>query len=509
VTQDDGKTWKNVVGNVIKSTGLAANAWVPSIEASHFDAGTAYVAVDRHQDDDFAPYAFKTTDFGQTWTAIKGNLPAKGYVHVVREHPKNRNLLFLGTEQGIYASWDGGTRWSSIRNNLPPVAVRDIKIHPRDNDLIIGTHSRGAWIMDDIGPLEQLAQALPSDAHVFDIRTAVRTSPWGRDSNLGNRVFQAQNPPLGAYITYYFKAAPQGDVTITIADKAGRTIRTIRNVPKEPGVNRYVWNLRFDSPPPNAGPSGSGAAGAQRGASGRQAALANPFAGMTEEEAAAAMARFGRFAGGPAVLPGEYQVTLNAGGKLLTKPVTVMLDPRIKVTEAELTEQLNTLNSLRDVGQRMTAAIERVDDLTRQLTTVQERFRSTGHRMTTSPAFEGDQGAGSGGPNQQPAPAPSSDTAALITKALDQLKAYKLDYTRECTMNYRCPSKLREQIQSLSGEINRFIGAPTEGQTLRVREVTDETEQAITRLTGLISGPIAEINTALSATPHIVAEPVK
>jgi photosystem II stability/assembly factor-like uncharacterized protein len=494
VTQDGGKTWKNVVANLIKATGLAPNSWVPTIEASHFDAGTAYVAVDRHRDDDFAPYAFKTSDFGQTWTAIRGNLPAKGYVHVVREHPKSRNLLFLGTEEGVYASWDGGSRWSSIRNNLPPVAVRDIKVHPRDNDLIIGTHSRGAWILDDVTPLEQLAQALPSDMYLFEMRQAVRTSPWGRDSNLGNRVFQAQNPPMGAYIDYYFKSAPPGDVTISIADKSGKAIRTIRSVPKQAGVNRYIWNLRFDAPPPAGG-------------GGRQP-VANPFAGMSEEEAAAAMARFGRFAGGPAVLPGEYQVTLNAGGKQLSRPLTVTIDPRIKVTEAELTEQLNALNQLRDVGERINAAIERADDLTRQLTTVQERFRGTARRMTTSSAADQEEGA-PGGPSQQAAPAPATDTAAMITRGLDQLKAYKADYTRDCTMNYRCPSKLREQIRSLSGEINRYIGSPTEGQKLRVREVTDETEQAITRLNAIISGPIAEINTALASTPHIVAQPVK
>jgi hypothetical protein len=229
---------------------------------------------------------------------------------------------------------------------------------------------------------------------------------------------------------------------------------------------------------------------------------------MSEEQAAAAMARFGRFAGGPAVLPGEYQVTLSAGGKQVTKPVTVTIDPRIKVTEAELTEQLTTLNQLRDVGQRLSAAIERVDDLTRQLTTMQERFRTNSRRVTTSSPAD-DEG-NSGGPSQQPgAGTSSSDPAVLIGNALGQLKSYKSDYTRECTMNYRCPSKLREQIQSLSGEINRFIGAPTEGQKLRVREVTDETQQAVTRLNALISGPIAEINTALAAMPHIMAQPVK
>src|SRR5438128_224606 len=126
VTKDSGKTWTNVVGNI---KGLPANSWSPAIDASPFDAGTAYVAADRHRDDDFSPRAYKTTDYGQTWTAINSDLPAKGYVHVVREDPKTRNLLYAGTELGIFASWDGGQHWVSLRNNLPPVPVNDLAIH--------------------------------------------------------------------------------------------------------------------------------------------------------------------------------------------------------------------------------------------------------------------------------------------------------------------------------------------------------------------------------------------
>ena len=173
VTRDGGKTWTNTVKAM---TGLAPNAWIDKVEASHFDAGTAYVSASHWQDGDYAPYFFKTTDYGRTWTKITGGLPARGWSHVIREDPKVRDLLYAGTEFGLYASWDGGATWVSIRNNMPPVAVRDIAIHPRDNDIIVATHGRGIYILDDAAPLQQIETAMRSDAYLFPIRPAIR---WG------------------------------------------------------------------------------------------------------------------------------------------------------------------------------------------------------------------------------------------------------------------------------------------------------------------------------------------
>jgi len=201
VTRDGGKTWANVFRN---PPGLKPNAWISAVEASHFDAGTAYVAADHHQDDDYAPYAYMTTDYGKTWTRITGDLPAKAaWVHVVREDPKNRNLLYLGAEMGVWASWDRGAHWTSLRGDLPVVQVRDIQIHPRDNDLLLATHGRGLYIMDDITALQQLEAAKGSDVAVFDVRPAVRWNMWSRDGNLGQKTWRGENPPQGALITYY------------------------------------------------------------------------------------------------------------------------------------------------------------------------------------------------------------------------------------------------------------------------------------------------------------------
>src|SRR4029077_21102987 len=137
VTRDAGKTWTNVVSKI---PGLPANSWIPAIDASPFEAGTASVAADRHRNDAFRPYAFKTTDYGRTWKAIRGDLPDRNYVHVVREDPHRRDLLYAGTERGVFVSWDGGGRWIPLHlGNLTPVAVNDLQIHPRDNDLILAT----------------------------------------------------------------------------------------------------------------------------------------------------------------------------------------------------------------------------------------------------------------------------------------------------------------------------------------------------------------------------------
>ncbi len=521
VTQDGGKTWKNVVGNI---KGLPANSWVPAIEASHFDPGTAYVAVDRHRDDDYSPHAFVTTDYGQTWKAIKGNLPAKGYVHVVREDPKVKNLLYAGTELGVFASWDGGGNWVSIRNNLPPVAVNDLAIHPRDHDLIVGTHGRGVWILDNIAPLQQLALAKANDVYLFDTRPATRTQLWGKDAAQGSKTFVAQNPPQGAMIDYYLKADVQGPVTITIADSKGQTIRTIRSTANKAGVNRAVWDLRYDGPPPTPGGGGfggfgGGGGGGGRGAGGgfgpgggggggfgggggrggggaqqRPGAPAQPVPpGGAEAEVSEFLARAG-FGGGPAVLPGEYTVTINAGGKRLSKPLQVKLDPRIKIADAELAEQLNAGLEMRDLVARLGRVVSRVDDLTNQLNSIAERASRGGSIVGST------EGNGSG----------SSVNPADVKAAQDELKKLHSTLVRDCTMNYRCPGKLREEANSLMGSINNTIAPPTEGQKVRMREVKEEIAKAVEELNRIASTTIKKVNDQMSSQPHIVTgAPIK
>jgi photosystem II stability/assembly factor-like uncharacterized protein len=241
VSRDGGASWKNVIEKIAAAP---REAHISRVETSHFDAGTAYVSIDAHRIDDHSPYIFQTTDYGETWTSIAGNLPP-GNVNVVRADPKNRHLLYAGTEYGFYVSLDGGKDWKRFMQGLPTVRVDDVLVHPRDNDLVLGTHGRSIYIMDDITPLQQLTDsALDADAHVFEVRPAVA---WLTDTQKailveGAKHFRAPNPPRGTAISYRLKKPAEGAVTITISDISGREVRSLDG-PKEAGLHRVQWNI--------------------------------------------------------------------------------------------------------------------------------------------------------------------------------------------------------------------------------------------------------------------------
>jgi hypothetical protein len=455
VTRDGGKTWANVVKNI---PGLAPNAWIPTVEASPSDAGTAYVAADHHQDDDYTAYFFKTTDFGKTWTRLNLNMPpaVTGWSHVIREDPKNKNVLYAGTELGLWISFDGGARWASFRQNMPAVPVRDIQIHPRDNDLIVATHGRGLWIMDDITPVQRVGAALATNAALFDVRPAARWMVWNKDGNLGQGSWAAPNPPEGALLDYYVKGEAR-DATITITDKAGKTVRTLRNLPHTVGVVRTTWDLRYDAPT-GGGRGGRGGGGGGRGGG-----------------------------GGPYVLPGEYTVTLRAGGQEQAKTVKVEMDPRVPATAEDLQAQLEAALTLRDLTSRANAAVDRANSLVTELTALQQRLR-------------GSRTAGAGG-----------DLATMVDKALEAVKGLRDDgMTRPYpNMGYRQYPRIREEINSLSGAISRAPFPPTEGQALRMRELAQELDGAVAKLNQIQSDQIAKINEAMKSQPFITVETIK
>lgn len=462
VTQDGGANWTNVVGNI---KGLPPNSWIARIEASHHDAGTAYVAVDRHRDDDFAPYVFKTTDYGKTWTSLRSNLPAVGYVNVVREDPVVPNLLYLGTELGIFVSWDGGRRWVSLRNNLPPVSVRDIRVHPREHDLIVGTHGRGAYILDDITPLRHLAQAMAQEVFLFEIRPATRWQMWSRDAALGSKTYAAPNPPYGALISYYLRSDPSLPVTLTVTDEQGDQVRRLRHNEAKAGVNRLAWDLRYDGPRPATSDQGD-------------------------------TGGFGGFGGGgPLVVPGRYTVSLKVGDRELRQTVEVEPDPRVEMTAAEYLAQRDAALALRDLISKVNEVVDRTEDLKTQLSALQERLRSSA-------------GAVSNGPTAAPA-----DSTALkaIRSALEKVMALRDKLTRPTPrMSYRQYPRLREELQSLYGSIQRPHAPPTEPQKRRLEELRAETDAVVSELNGILTGPVAEVNRLLGQHPHIVAgQPVR
>ncbi len=322
VTQDDGKTWTNV-------TPRELNAWskVVMLEASHFDANEAYAAVDRHRLEDNEPYIYRTKDGGKTWEKIANGLPAGVYMQTIKEDPKRRGLLIAGTELGVFVSFNDGDQWQSLQLNLPPTSMRDLAFH--DNDLIVATHGRGFWVLDDINPLRQASpDIVSSDAFLFKPADAVLI-PQNTDNGTPTQKDEpeAENPPNGAVIDYYVKTAAAGPVTIEILNAGGTVIRRYSSSDPAPvvdvntlavnlawsrapeplspaaGMHRWVWDFRPDPPPGGRGRGGRGGGGGGGG---------------------------GGRGGPPPVATGTYSVRLTANGKTLTQPLSVKPDPRVK-----------------------------------------------------------------------------------------------------------------------------------------------------------------------------------
>ena len=319
VSTDEGLTFTNVIGNVKggpRVTGPVDQFQVSRVEPSNFDAATAYVALDNHRNNDWKPYLFRTTDYGRTWTAVSGDLPAKGHINAVEQDYVNPDLIFVGTEFGLYVTLDGGKTYKPFSNGLPRVRIDDLLIHPRDGDLIVGTHGRSIWIADDITPLQQLGRIGTGAAAAFAARPAIQ---WKNDTMKARAVpqkqFRGDNPQGGTAISFWTREADE-DAKIEILDARGETIRTIETDAKA-GLNRVQWDLRAD--PPKAGETGGQAAAA-----------------------AAAAARFARRAGGQStgvpfvtaggrggatpVEPGAYMVRISVGGQTLHTSVQVLED---------------------------------------------------------------------------------------------------------------------------------------------------------------------------------------
>jgi photosystem II stability/assembly factor-like uncharacterized protein len=355
VSRDGGATWKNVIDKI---PGAPKEGHVSRVEASHFDPALAYVTIDNHRLDDHKPYVYKTTDYGETWASIVGNLPL-GNVNVIREDPKNRNLLYLGTEYAFYVSLNGGREWKEFMNGLPYTRMDDILIHPRDNDIILGTHGRSIWIMDDVTPLQQMTDTvMTAENHVFDVRPAVAYLNDIRKtiSVEGAKNYRGENPERGTMISYLLKGdAP--NVRITINDIMGRELRAMEG-PKTAGLHRVSWNLSLQ--PPGRGDGGGRQGGttpaetpppqtAGQQQSGQQAAAqaaqqaARPGgvpAGQAQQqqqqqpEPQQPLPQFGRGGGGGGrgggggipVPPGTYLVKIFVGDKVIGQK-TVMVEP--------------------------------------------------------------------------------------------------------------------------------------------------------------------------------------
>jgi photosystem II stability/assembly factor-like uncharacterized protein len=337
VSRDGGGAWVNLSSRIV---GVPKLIYVSRLTPSAFAEGTVYVSFDGHRSDDMKPYVYMSTDYGETWKSIANGLPA-GSVYVIKEDPKNQDLLYVGTEFGLFVSLDRGAHWTRWKG-MPTVAIYDLVVHPRDNDLILGTHGRSFIVMDDITPLQQLTPGvLSAQTHVFNIAPAVQFNPNENGWFLGGRSYRARNRAFGAYVNYYLRSAAKEDVDITISDSAGTVVRKLKG-PKTAGLQRVVWDLRAEG----VGAMTTGLAGAF--------VLTNL---------------------GPFVMPGEYKVAVTIDGKADTKTVTVRPDPLIELSMTDRQTLYRTLVTLTDLQRSVTAAADATTKLDERMKQIAETLK--------------------------------------------------------------------------------------------------------------------------------------
>jgi hypothetical protein len=411
-----------------------------------------------------------TTDFGRTWKSIVGDLPkSAGWGHVVREDPRRHDILYFGSELGLWISWDRGAHWIALRGDLPVVPVRDIQIHPRDNDLIVATHGRGLYVLDDITPLQQIRSALGSDVALFDIRNAVRWNFANKDGNLGYRAWAGENPPYGALIAYTLKDSAKA-VTLTVTDASGAVIRTMKKLPNQAGLNRTTWDLRFEAPE----------GGVERPRPDTPPPPKGPWHVYDRD---VTLESFGT-PPAPMVKAGQYTLTLDVDGRKLAKPVVVELDPRYDVPAADVVAQEHTGLELRDLVARVNGIMDNTNDLITQLKGLKQQLDSGGRQL-----------------------AQKDQAIALVDSTIKELTHFRdSTLTRpEPVMGYRQYPRLREEVTTVSGMVWRGIHAPMAGEKLRTTELKTETDAAQARLDRLIGTRIDAINKLFGTTPRILA----
>ena len=415
VTRDGAKTWTNVVGNV---SGLGKNSWVTTIEASRFDEATAYATFDRHTFGDMKPYLYKTTDYGQTWKALPTQENGvRGFAHVIKEDTVNPNLLFLGTEFGLWISIDGGQHWAQYRGSeFPNVPVDDIALQARESDLVLATHGRGIWIVDDISPLRALTPDLMTkEATLIPGRPSIQYFEVGGGWAEGDETFQGRNRPSDAQITYYQKGRHIfGDLKIEIFDQDGKLVDTVAGT-KHRGLNRAGWGMHMR--PPAVAPAASA---------------------------------LGEAIVGPRVLPGKYTVKLTKGDQTYTEQLNVAMDPRAKYSIDERKAQFDLAMRLYKLLEHMTYGVE---------------------------AMEGVRDEA----NERAAKLPESDPLRLTLQKLaadcETLRS-KIVATKAGGM-ITGEERIRELLGQLYGSVMGYDGKPTDYQVARADSLGRELQDVI------------------------------
>lgn len=465
VTRDGGKNWTNVTPNI---PALPEWGTVSNIEASRFDAGTAYLSVDFHQVNDRDPFIYKTSDYGKTWTRITDGIPHSmlSYAHCVREDTARKGLLYAGTENGAYVSFNDGQNWQPLQLNLPHAPVYWIAVQDHFHDLVLATYGRGFWILDDLTPLEQMTpQVADASAYLFPARDAYRFRTTVQPEAPTYDATAGQNAPYGASINYFLKSAPQSDVRFAILDASGRTVRTLTGS-KEAGVNRITWDLRFTpTREMRLRTSPEYAPEIAEGPEGWRPAPGAPRISVLAP-------------------PGAYTVKMTVDGKDYTQKLTVRKDPHSNGTEGDIQVQTKLINSLSDEMNGMVDVVNQIELIRAQLTVLEAELGS-------------------------------DQSATAIRTAADQLNAklvevedniVQLKATGRGQDTVRWTPKLTSKMGYLANEVGSSDDQPTTQQVAVHDELKESAATHHQRLRNLLGKDVADFNTLLRQrnVPNIV-----
>jgi len=528
VTRDGGKTWSNVVSKV---PGVPTGSYVSRVVASKYAEGAAYVTFDGHRTDDYNIYIFSTTDYGETWKLIRNGIPdSAGSVHVIREHPRNANLLFAGTEFGLWISWDHGANWIAFKNNFPTVPVDDIELQATYNDLVLATHGRSIWVFDDLTPLEKMDSAVAAtDFTFFAPRNATAWHIGNRRWSAGQKMFIAKNPPPGAILNYYLKtallpeepkketdqaeksekaaatqaaqAAPkkdeppqqketgaaekakqpiqsadkeekpeaekkEGKVKITVTDKEGKVIRELDG-PAAAGVNRTNWDLRY-----------------------------NPPAEPSPEQLEAIAAGYDFGPRGPFVEPGDYTIKIKAGDKEATQNLTVEADPRLPLGAEDRSTRRTAIDQLYAMAKSTDKDRKTILGIQSALKAARESWKKEAEKKD--------------GPK---IPADIVKMADDLQKKVDDL-ATKYQREQQGLGNAGPPfewkpAPLPSQVQDLLQDLDEFAAAPGGQQREKLAELTPLVADASGQVKKISDEDLPALNKKMNEAgiPHIVPTP--
>ena len=482
VTRDDGASWTDVT-----PPDMPELAYVGCVELSPHDADTAYLAATCYKLADYRPYLFRTTDGGRTWRSVVGDFPQGEITRVIRVDTLRPNLLFAGTETGIYTSLDGGGSWARMGGRLPVAPVYDLKL--KGADLVVGTHGRSFWILDDIGPLRALADGnaatrlIPpspavrhklhfaalrglrpgtSTALAFGIGGGIHTTELPDGTSRREHLDVGENPPGGAIIDYWLADDAPAAVSLTIRDAAGAEVASFsadatpaaRRPKSARGLNRFVWDLRHAGPPP-LDPA--------------LAARSNALATEPDSQP------------GPLAVPGEYQVELQAGGQRFTAPLTVLPDPRLDTTPDDYARQFALLADLAAATGRLNAAVDRI-----------RRFRQQLGALARRPGLE----------------ALAGQVNAVLAQ-LDAIEGVLVDVKRQSPRDVlRHPAGLNDTLADLIGGVSISDTAPTASAIAVSKDIIAHADAEVAKVESLAGSAIAEINRLATAAPGPAATPV-